>query len=279
VHDELPGRAMIAEESTAWPGITAPTEGGGLGFDYKWNMGWMNDTLRLFKRDPFYRGFHLEELTFGLTYAFDERFILPFSHDEVVHLKGSLLGRMRGDDDARFASLRTMYAYLYAHPGKKLLFMGAEFGQEGEWAETRSLDWHLLEQPRYRGVSALVGDLNALYRAKPALYADDDSWEGFSWLECDDRERLVVAFVRSDPEAGGRLVVVLNLSGNEYARYALTVPDAGHYREVLNTDAERYGGRNRGNFGAVDAIALDEGGARLELYIPPQSALWLEREE
>ena len=278
VHDEIPGSTMVAEESTSWPGVTAPVESGGLGFDYKWNMGWMNDTLRLFKRDPFYRGYHLEELTFGMVYAFDERFILPFSHDEVVHLKGSLLGRMPGNDDTRFASLRLMYAYLYAHPGKKLLFMGAEFAQEGEWAETRSLDWHQLDEPRHRGVFDLLGDLNALYRATPALWACDDSWDGFTWLECEDRERLVAAFVRSDPASGGRTIVVLNLSGNEYAPYSLSLPAPGRYREILNTDAERYGGRNRGNFGAVEAVALPEGGARLDLYVPPQSALWLEAE-
>jgi 1,4-alpha-glucan branching enzyme len=275
VHALVPGSLVIAEESTSWPGITAPVEAGGLGFDYKWNMGWMNDTLRLFKRDPFYRGYHLEELTFGLTYAFSDRFVLPFSHDEVVHLKGSLLGRMPGDDDARFAGLRTMYAYLYAHPGKKLLFMGAEFAQEGEWAETRSLDWHELEHPRNRGLFALVTDLNALYRSTPALYADDDSWAGFSWIECNDRERLVEAFLRVDPVSGERLAVVLNLSGREYARYALPVPAPGRYREVLNTDAQRYGGRNRGNFGGVDAVALADGSGLLVFYVPPQSVLWL----
>jgi 1,4-alpha-glucan branching enzyme len=192
-----------------------------------------------------------------------------------VHLKGSLLGRMPGNDEARFASLRAMYAYLYAHPGRKLLFMGAEFAQEGEWSETRSLDWHLLDGPRRAGIFALVGDLNALYRATPALYVDDDSWNGFAWLECDDRERLVLAFTRTDPDGGGSLAVVLNLSGIEYAAYSLPVPAAGLYREILNTDAGRYGGRNRGNFGAVEAAASPEGGARLELYVPPQSVLWL----
>ena len=275
VHVEVEGATTVAEESTSWPGVTAAPEEGGLGFDYKWNMGWMNDTLRLFKRDPFYRGYHLEEMTFGLTYAFDERFILPFSHDEVVHLKGSLLGRMRGNDEQRFASLRTMYAYLYAHPGKKLLFMGAEFAQEGEWAETRSLDWHQLEEPLRRGVFNLIGDLNAFYRATPALYADDDSWDGFAWLVCDDRRHLVEAFTRTDPASGEALTVVVNLSGNEYPRYALDVPQAGRYREVLNTDAERYGGRNRGNLGTVEAVELPGGGTRLELYVPPQSVLWL----
>jgi 1,4-alpha-glucan branching enzyme len=275
VHAELPGSLMIAEESTSWPMITGPVENGGLGFDYKWNMGWMNDTLRLFKRDPFYRGYHWEELTFGLTYAFDERFILPFSHDEVVHLKGSLLGRMPGNDDARFAGLRLLLAYTYAHPGKKLLFMGGEFGQEGEWSEARSLDWHLLDAPRHRGISRLVADLNALYVETPALYGDDDSWAGFAWIECDDRESLVAAFVRTDPATRDAVTAVLNLSGREYARHRLAVPEPGRYREILNTDAERYGGRNRGNFGEVRAVAAPSGGATLDLYVPPLSALWL----
>jgi 1,4-alpha-glucan branching enzyme len=171
-----------------------------------------------------------------------------------------------------------LFAYLYAHPGRKLLFMGAEFAQEGEWSEARSLDWHVAGDEPRQGIFRLIGDLNALYRATPALHADDDSWAGFAWLECDDHERVVAAFARTDPANGTCVVVVLNLSGNEYSAYALAVPAAGRYREILNTDAERYGGRNRGNFGGVEAQAVPEGGARLELYVPPQSALWLQFE-
>ena len=277
VHREVPGALTIAEEASSWPNVTAAPEQGGLGFDFKWNMGWMHDTLRLFRRDPLYRGQYWNELTFSLVYAFSERFILPFSHDEVVHLKRSLVGRMPGDDERRFASLRLMYSYLFTHPGKKLLFMGAEFAQEGEWSEARSLDWHQLEDPRRRGLSALVRDLNALYRDTPALSRCDDGWGGFEWIEADDGARAVAAFMRKDPQSGDFVIVVLNLSGLEYARYRVGVPLAGEYREIFNSDAAAYAGENRGNLGT--APALDPGAQgrpfALELVLPPQSALVL----
>jgi 1,4-alpha-glucan branching enzyme len=274
---EVEGAVTIAEEATAWPKVTHPTRDGGLGFTYKWNMGWMHDTLRLFARDPLYRGYHLDESTFGLTYAFDEAHVLPFSHDEVVHLKRSLLGRMPGSDDARFASLRALFAYQYAHPGKKLLFMGAEFGQAAEWSEERSLDWHLLADPRRRGVQRLVHDLNALYRATPALWRCDDGWAGFTWISCDDTSSAVLAFERHDPKSGDVLVFAINLSGVGYERYRIGVPHGGRWREVLNTDAAAYGGGGRGNYGITTAREIAQHGRShaLELYLPPQSALAL----
>ena len=277
VYAEFPSATTIAEESTSWPMVSAPTNLGGLGFGYKWNMGWMNDTLKFFARDPLYRGYHFDELTFSLTYAFSENYILPFSHDEVVHLKRSLLGRMPGGDEARFAALRTLYGYLYTHPGKKLMFMGDEFGQEGEWDEARSLDWHQLDDPKRRGLSAFVRDLNRIYRETPALYACESDWHGFEWIDCDDRTNAVASFLRRDPASGAFVVVVMNLSGTAYDGYRIGVPAAGRYREVLNSDAAAYGGRNRGNFGTVSALATPSHGqpASLELYLAPQSLLIL----
>jgi 1,4-alpha-glucan branching enzyme len=278
VHAEVPRAITAAEEASAWPKISAPVSAGGLGFDFKWNMGWMHDTLRLFTRDPIARGHHWNELTFSLMYAFDEHYILPFSHDEVVHLKHSLVGRMPGNDDARFAALRLLYAYLFAHPGKKLLFMGAEFAQEGEWSEARSLDWHLLADPRRQGIAALVRDLNALYTGTPALHACDNDWGGFEWIEADDATRSVAAFLRKDPASGTFAVVVLNLSGISYDGYRVGVPLGGTYRELINTDSAAYGGANRGNLGEVEALEHGTQGRpfALELYLPPQSALLLE---
>ncbi len=275
IYAEFPTAFTVAEESTSWPMVSAPAHLGGLGFGYKWNMGWMNDTLRLFARDPLYRGHHFDELTFSLMYAFNENYVLPFSHDEVVHLKHSLIGRMPGDDESRFASLRMLYGYLFTHPGKKLLFMGDEFAQEGEWSEARSLDWHQLDDPRRRALVALLRDLGRLYRATPALYACDFDWSGFEWIDCSDPQSGVAAFVRRDPKSGSFVVVVLNLSGSAQDRYRVGVPAAGTYDEVLNTDAARYGGRNRGNAGAVAASGVPAHGRpeSLELYVPPQTLL------
>jgi 1,4-alpha-glucan branching enzyme len=274
---DFPGTMRVAEEATSWLGVTGPVSSGGLGFTYKWNMGWMNDSLRLFARDPFYRGHNFEELTFGLTYAFDEHHVLPLSHDEVVHLKKSLLGRMPGDEDERFASLRLLYGYMFAHPGKKLLFMGDEFAQEGEWSEARSLDWYQLEDPRRQALLRLVRDLNRTYAERPALHACDDSWAGFTWLEADDRDRAVAAFVRRDPASGEFALAVLNLSGVGFAAYRVGTPQAGVYREILNTDAALYGGANRGNFGSVTSENEPAHGQpySLELYVPPQTLLLL----
>ncbi|MGP6189202.1 MAG: 1,4-alpha-glucan branching protein GlgB [Vulcanimicrobiaceae bacterium] len=279
VYGEFPSVMTIAEESTAFPMVSWPADSGGLGFGYKWNMGWMHDTLRFFSVDPLYRGYHLGEVSFGIWYAWTENFILPFSHDEVVHLKHSLLGRMPGDDEPRFASLRALYAFMFTHPGKKLLFMGSEFAQEGEWTEARSLDWYQLQDdPQRQGVQALVRDLNRLYRESPALYRGDADPTGFEWIDFSDWTNVVVSFVRRDPESEAFYVVILNASGLEHHNYRVGVPQAGNYRERLNTDSWMYHGRNRGNMGIVTA---NEPGAHgrpyaLELFLPPQSILVLE---
>jgi len=277
VFAEFPSATTIAEESTSWPMVSAPTYLGGLGFGYKWNMGWMNDTLKFFARDPLYRGHHFDELTFSLMYAFSENYILPFSHDEVVHLKRSLLGRMPGDDEERFASLRVLYGYLYTHPGKKLVFMGDEFGQEREWSEARSLDWHQLDDPRRRTLSAFVRDLNHVYHNTLALHACESDWQGFEWIDCEDRTNVVASFLRRDPAGGTFVVVVMNMSGTAYDGYRVGVPVGGRYRELLNSDAATYGGRNRGNFGTVTAVEIPSHGkpVSLNLFLPPQSLLIL----
>jgi 1,4-alpha-glucan branching enzyme len=277
VFAEFPGATTIAEESTSWPMVSAPTYLGGLGFGYKWNMGWMNDTLRLFARDPADRGRHFDELTFSLMYAFSENYILPLSHDEVVHLKHSLIGRMPGDDESRFAALRLLFAWMLVHPGKKLLFMGSEFAQEGEWNEARSLDWHQLEDPRRRALTTYVRDLNRIYRNTPPLYACDDDWRGFEWIDCDDRTSSVAECVRRDPKGGTFVVAVMNLSGMAHERYSIGVPVSGRYREILNTDAAAYGGRDRGNLGLVEAAEIPMHGkpVSIQLYLPPQSLILL----
>jgi 1,4-alpha-glucan branching enzyme len=281
VYNEFPTAMTIAEESTAFPMVSWPSDAGGLGFGYKWNMGWMHDTLRFFSFDPLVRGHHLNEVSFGILYAWSENFILPFSHDEVVHLKRSLLGRMPGgDDERRFASLRALYAFMYTHPGKKLMFMGGEFAQEGEWNESfHSLDWYQLEDdPRRKGVHALVHDLNRFYRESPALYASDAEPAGFEWIDCTDATNAVISFVRRDPKSSAFLVIVLNASGVLHQDYRIGVPQGGTYRERLNTDAAVYGGGNCGNEGQVTATSpgANERPYTLSLTLPPQSILVLE---
>ncbi|HSI29684.1 MAG TPA: 1,4-alpha-glucan branching protein GlgB, partial [Miltoncostaeaceae bacterium] len=275
-HAEEPGTIMAAEESTAWPAVSRPTDMGGLGFDFKWNMGWMHDTLEYFAREPVHRRFHHDELTFSLVYAFTEQFVLPLSHDEVVHGKGSLLSRMPGDDWQRHANLRALYAYMWAHPGKKLLFMGGELAQEQEWSHERSLDWHLLERPRHAGVQRLVRDLNHLYRDTPALWQLDAEPGGFRWLVVDDRDANVVAFARFALD-GRALVAAANLSPVPRTGYRLPLPRPGRWREALNTDAEVYGGANVGNMGGVRAEGVPWGGeaASAEVTIPPLGVVWL----
>jgi 1,4-alpha-glucan branching enzyme len=241
-HARRPGTVTAAEESTAWPAVSRPTSWGGLGFDFKWNMGWMHDTLSYFARDPVHRIHHHNELTFSLLYAFTENFMLPLSHDEVVHGKGSLVGRMPGDQPTRQANLRALYAYMWAHPGKKLLFMGSELAQEAEWSHERSLDWHLLEHPGHAGVQRLVREMNHAYRAEPALWEVDHDPAGFEWLEPDDAAANVLAFMRF---SGGRersLVCVANLSGAHRQGYRVGLPHGGRWRTVLDTDRHRYGG-------------------------------------
>ena len=275
-HGSEPGVVMAAEESTAWPAVSRPTDAGGLGFDFKWNMGWMHDTLDYFALDPIHRRYHHDELTFSLVYAFTEQFVLPLSHDEVVHGKGSLLSRMPGDDWQRHANLRALYAYMWAHPGKKLLFMGGELAQEQEWSHERSLDWHLLERRRHAGVQRLVRDLNHLYRDRPALWELDAEPTGFRWLVVDDRDANVLAFARFSAQ-GEAMVMVANLSPVPRPAYRVPMPFAGRWREVLNSDSDLYGGANLGNMGGVVAGDTPWGAERAsaEMVLPPLGVVWL----
>jgi 1,4-alpha-glucan branching enzyme len=271
------GAVTIAEESTAWPGVSQPTYAGGLGFSYKWNMGWMHDTLAYVQEDPVHRKYLHERMTFGLLYAFSENFLLPLSHDEVVHGKRSLLGRMPGDHQQRFANLRAYLAFMFAYPGKKLLFMGAELAQHREWDHQSSLDWHLLEYAEHAGVHRLVRDLNLLYRGLPALHELDCEPPGFRWIECEDRDNSVFAWIRWDRQ-GGHAVAVTNFTPVARHEYLLGVPLTGLYREVLNTDAWEYGGGGLGNCGQVVAQA---GGWRdfqavLRLTLPPLATVILQ---
>jgi 1,4-alpha-glucan branching enzyme len=277
VHGREPGVIVAAEESTAWPGVSRPTYLGGLGFSFKWNMGWMHDTLTYFRHDPAHRSYHHGELTFSLMYAFSENFILPLSHDEVVHGKGSLLDKMPGDRWQQLANLRGLYGYMWAHPGKKLLFMGGELAQEREWSHERSLDWHLLERPEHRGVQTLVGDLNRLYRAEPALWEIDGEPAGFTWLELNDAPANVIAFARFSVGGERTIVCVCNFSPVPRLGYRVGLPRPGRWREVLNTDAERYGGSGVGNAGAIEAEELGWHGQQwsAELQVPPLGVIWL----
>lgn len=276
VYKHHPGVIMVAEESTAWPGVTRPTHIGGLGFGFKWNMGWMHDTLRYISHDPVHRGYHHNEMTFSLMYAWSENFVLPFSHDEVVHGKDSLWTKLPGDDWNKAAGLRALFAYMWAHPGKQLLFMGGEFGQVREWSEARSLDWELTEAPLHAGVTRLVTDLNTAYRAHPALFSADTSSEGFSWIDANDSDGNVLSFVRIG--AGGeQLVCVANFSGAPHTDYRVGLPLAGRWRELVNTDAEIYGGSGVGNLGAVTAADTPWHGRKASavLQLPPSGVLWL----
>jgi len=273
-----PNATTAAEESTAWPMVSRPVDWGGLGFGYKWNMGWMHDTLEYISKDPVYRRHHHGQILFGLHYAFSENFILPLSHDEVVHGKRSILGRMPGDEWQRFASLRAYYAFMFGHPGKKLMFMGSEFGQEREWSHDHSLDWHLLENPKHAGIHALIRDLNKLYRDVPALHQLDCDHNGFEWLVMHDADRSVFAWLRKGHDTRDRCLVVVNFTPQVYRDYRVRVPFAGEWREVLNTDAAIYGGSNVGNAGAVRT--LDEGPIpEVSLAIPPLAAIFLVPEQ
>jgi 1,4-alpha-glucan branching enzyme len=272
-----PGIITAAEESTSWPGVSRPTYLGGLGFGFKWNMGWMHDTLEYFQQDPIYRRFHHHELTFSLLYAFSENFILPLSHDEVVHGKGSLYSKMAGDRWQKFANLRTLYAYMWAHPGKKLLFMGCELAQEQEWSHERSLDWHLLERPEHAGIQALVRDLNRIYRVEPALYEVDSDSAGFWWIEPNDADRNVLAFARASRDRERVLVFAANLSPVPREHYRLGLPRAGRWREAINTDSTFYGGSDLGNLGGVEAEPIPWNGQPVsaEVTLPPLAGVWL----
>jgi 1,4-alpha-glucan branching enzyme len=279
-HQHHPGILTIAEESTAWGGVSRPTYTGGLGFSMKWNMGWMNDTLSYFAKEPVHRKFHHQNLTFSLLYAFSENFILPLSHDEVVHGKRSLLDRMPGDGWQKFANLRLLFGFQYSHPGKKLIFMGGEFGMGREWDAERSIDWHLLDIDSHRGVQRFVRDLNRVYRQEPALHQVDFSWEGFEWIDFHDWEQSIIAFVRRSREPRQELVVAINFTPVPRGSYRLGVPGGGFYREVLNSDSAHYGGSGMGNLGGVQAEPVSSHGRSfsLPLTIPPLAIVVLKRE-
>jgi 1,4-alpha-glucan branching enzyme len=274
-YGRFPGIMTIAEESTAWPMVSRPAHLGGLGFGYKWNMGWMHDTLDYIAHDPIHRSYHHSQLTFGLLYAFTENFVLPLSHDEVVHGKRSLLGRMPGDRWQKFANLRLYYAFMYGQPGKKLLFMGGEFAQEAEWDHDRSLDWHLLGNSLHAGVQTLVRDLNGLYRRTPALHARDCESSGFEWIDCDDGASSILSFLRRGGERDPIVAVVCNFTPVIRDGYRIGLPHGGLWREALNSDSAVYGGTNVGNAGAVMAEAVPWNGRpySLRLTVPPLGAL------
>ena len=274
VFKDYPHATTAAEESTAWPMVSRPVDWGGLGFGYKWNMGWMHDTLEYISRDPIYRHYHHGDILFGLHYAFSENFILPLSHDEVVHGKRSILGRMPGDKWQRFANLRAYYAFMYGHPGKKLMFMGAEFGQDSEWNHDIGLPWHLTEQEGHAGIQRLVRDLNRLYRDTPALHALDCDAAGFEWLVADDAAHSTYAWLRKGRNPTDRCVVVINFTPEILRDYRVRVPFAGTWREVLNSDAAIYGGSNVGNAGAVFTFPTHDS-PELRLVVPPLAAIYL----
>ena len=275
VYGHHEGVMTVAEESTAWPMVSRPTYLGGLGFGYKWNMGWMNDTLRYIAKDPVHRKFHHDLLTFGLLYAFTENFILPLSHDEVVHGKGSLLSKMPGDGWQKFANLRCYYTFMYTMSGKKLLFMGCEFGQGDEWNHNKSLDWHLLDYPLQRGLQTLVRDLNMIYRSNPALHQADCAPEGFAWIDCHDSENSVISYIRRAQDPNDFVVVVCNFTPVVRHAYRIGVPEGGDYAEILNTDAACYEGSGVGNSGRVTAQQEEAHGHpySLSLVLPPLAAL------
>jgi 1,4-alpha-glucan branching enzyme len=276
VYRDFPGVMMIAEESTAWPGVTRPTHLGGLGFGFKWNMGWMHDSLDYMAHEPVYRSYHHHQMTFSMVYAYSENYVLPISHDEVVHGKGSLLGKMPGDRWQQLANLRAFLAYMWAHPGKQLLFMGSEFGQESEWSESRSLDWWLLDNPDHSGVSRLVRDLNGVYRDTPAMWTRDTDPAGFAWIDANDSAGNVFSFVRSGPD-DSLLACVANFSGGPHDSHRLGLPRAGEWSEVLNTDAQVYSGSGVGNYGAVHTEPISHHGLPQSalMRVPPLGTLWL----
>ncbi len=279
VYGEFPEAMTAAEESTAWPMVSWPVDAGGLGFGYKWNMGWMHDTLAFMAQDPIYRKYHMNELTFGLLYVWSENYILPLSHDEVVHGKGSLLRKMPGDPWQKFANLRTLFAFMYGYPGKKMLFMGCEFGQDSEWNHDVGLDWSSTRDPRHAGVMALVRDLNHLYRALPALHDMDCEAGGFEWIDHTDHANTVIAFARFSRERKQWCVIVCNFTPEIRTTYRIGVPGPGWYREACNTDSAYYGGTNAGNGGGVQAepIAAHGHDWSIELTLPPLATMIFER--
>ncbi|WP_394890819.1 1,4-alpha-glucan branching protein GlgB [Mesorhizobium sp. AaZ16] len=275
VYGAHPGVITIAEESTSWPKVSQPVHEGGLGFGFKWNMGFMNDTLEYLSKEPIHRKHHHGEITFGLVYAFSENFVLPLSHDEVVHGKGSLLTKMAGDDWQKFATLRAYYAFMWGYPGKKLLFMGQEFAQRDEWSEARSLDWQVLDHAPHRGMRQLVRDLNYLYRSRPSLHARDCEPEGFSWLVVDDSQNSVFAWLRTAPD-GNPVAVISNFTPVPRENYRIPLPSAGRWREVMNTDAADYGGSGKGNAGVIVATEGAGGEVSGTMLLPPLATIMLE---
>jgi 1,4-alpha-glucan branching enzyme len=280
VYRAHPDAMTIAEESTAWPMVSRPTTMGGLGFGMKWNMGWMHDTLAFLREDPVHRKYHLGKLTFSLVYAFHENFVLPLSHDEVVYGKGSLLGKMPGDDWQKFANLRALLGFMWAHPGKKLLFMGGEFGQWREWTHEGELDWALTELPPHAGLQQLVADLNRLLRAEPALHERDFAGDGFEWIQAHDADHSAIAFLRKPADGKRALLVACNFTPVPRENYLLGVPARGRWHEVLNTDAQAYGGSGWGNLGGVESAPLPAHGRlhSVRLVLPPLATLILRHE-
>jgi 1,4-alpha-glucan branching enzyme len=274
-----PETQTIAEESTAWPQVSRPIYRGGLGFGLKWNMGWMHDTLAYFQQDPIYRKFHHDKLTFSVWYAFTENFMLPLSHDEVVYGKGSMIGKMPGDQWQKFANLRALYGYMWAHPGKKLLFMGGEFAQPAEWQHEGSLHWHLLEHPLHAGMQRWIRDLNTFYRGERAMHEVDFDAQGFQWIDCCDTQNSVLAFLRKSRTAGEDVLTVCNFTPVVRENYRVGVPAAGTWRECLNSDAVLYGGGGQGNGGSVESVPLPAHGQfhSLTLRLPPLGVLYLKR--
>ncbi|HEX4274985.1 MAG TPA: 1,4-alpha-glucan branching protein GlgB [Bryobacteraceae bacterium] len=279
VYADYPSAMTIAEESTAWPMVSKPTWLGGLGFGLKWNMGWMHDTLDYMSKDPLYRSYHHNQLLFSLMYAFSENFVLPFSHDEVVYGKGSMIRKMPGDDWQRFANLRLLYGYMFGHPGKKLLFMGDEFGQWNEWSHDSSLDWHLTASPAHKGLQRWVRDLNTFLRGEPALYELDCDSAGFEWVDCNDMNRSVISFLRKGRQGSHTLLFVCNFTPATHRNYRLGAPEGGFWMEVLNGDAPLYGGSGQGNLGGVDANPLPVHGRpwSLSIVVPPLSTVVFKR--
>lgn len=276
IYSTYPDVQTIAEESTAWPMVSRPTYVGGLGFGMKWDMGWMHDTLVYMSKNPIYRKYHHNQLTFRLLYAFNENFVLPLSHDEVVHGKGSLLGKMPGDDWQKFANLRLLFGHMYAQPAKKLLFMGGEFGQWNEWYHEESLDWHLLEFPLHAGLQRWVKELNRTYRTEKALYELDFDPAGFEWIDCNDTQQSTLSLIRKSRSTSEIILTVLNFTPTPQYNYQVGVPRGGFWQEILNSDAEEYGGSGHGNFGGIEAVPIEIHGRpySLKLTLPPLGAVF-----
>jgi 1,4-alpha-glucan branching enzyme len=281
VYASYPDAITIAEESTAWPLVSRPTYLGGLGFGFKWNMGWMHDMLEYASTDPIHRSYHQNRITFSLMYAFTENFVLPFSHDEVVYGKGSMIRKMPGDEWQKFANLRCLYGYMFGHPGKKLLFMGDEFGQWSEWNHDQSLEWHLLQYPSHSSLQRWVRDLNTLYRGEPALYEMDYEPAGFEWVDCTDYQRSIVSFLRRGRQPADTLLFVCNWTPVPRQNYRVGVPQDGYWREIANSDAPLYGGSGQGNMGGLSATPLPIHGRpfSLNMTLPPLGVVIFKHED